>query len=191
MALKREQVSAAITAGGASSRFGSDKALARLGEHTLLQRVALSLEGFGERLLVAPGGRYDLPGWRTVPERWAGRGPLSGLEAALSAAAGPFVAFAAVDLPGLTPAYWEVLLEAAEDRAVAACGPGGQLEPLAALYPLTALPRVRAQLQADRLRLRALLEDLDPVVLPWQAVVARAGEKVWVNVNRPQDLEDL
>ena len=71
-----------VLAGGRSSRFGSDKALAELGGRTLLARAFDVLSGYCELVVVA--GRERGPGHRCIPD-WPqdGMGPLGGLAAAL------------------------------------------------------------------------------------------------------------
>jgi molybdopterin-guanine dinucleotide biosynthesis protein A len=71
----------AVLAGGRSSRFGSDKALAELHGHTLLARAVDTLSGLCEHVVVV--GRETAPA-PTLPD-WphAGAGPLGGLAAAL------------------------------------------------------------------------------------------------------------
>lgn len=70
-----------VLAGGQSTRFGSDKALAQLGGHTLLARAVDTLSGWCEYVVVA--GRETAPA-PTLPD-WprAGMGPLAGIAAAL------------------------------------------------------------------------------------------------------------
>jgi len=70
-----------VLAGGQSSRFGSDKALAELGGHTLLARAVDGLTGWCEYVVVA--GRETAPA-PTIPDWPApGAGPLGGIAAAL------------------------------------------------------------------------------------------------------------
>jgi molybdopterin-guanine dinucleotide biosynthesis protein A len=70
-----------VLAGGQSTRFGSDKALAELGGRTLLARAVDTLNGWCEYVVVA--GREMAPA-PTIPD-WpaAGMGPLGGLVAGL------------------------------------------------------------------------------------------------------------
>lgn len=70
-----------VLAGGLSTRFGSDKALAELGGRTLLARAFDTLTGFCELVVVA--GRERGPG-RCIPD-WphANMGPLAGIAAGL------------------------------------------------------------------------------------------------------------
>ncbi len=70
-----------VLAGGQSSRFGSDKALAELGGHTLLNRAFDTLTGFCELVVIA--GREKGPG-HCIPD-WPhpAMGPLAGIAAGL------------------------------------------------------------------------------------------------------------
>lgn len=70
-----------VLAGGQSTRFGSDKALAELGGRTLLARAFDTLTGFCELVVVA--GRERGPG-HCIPD-WPhpNMGPLAGIAAAL------------------------------------------------------------------------------------------------------------
>ena len=70
-----------VLAGGQSTRFGSDKALAELGGQTLLARAFDLLTGFCELVVIA--GRERGPG-HVIPD-WPrpGMGPLAGIAAAL------------------------------------------------------------------------------------------------------------
>ena len=70
-----------VLAGGQSTRFGSDKALAELGGHTLLARAVDALSGWCEHVVVV--GRTTAPA-PTLPD-WPhdNMGPLAGIAAAL------------------------------------------------------------------------------------------------------------
>lgn len=71
----------AVLAGGQATRFGSDKALAELGGHTLLAHAVDALSGWCEHVIVV--GRETAPA-PTLPD-WPrpGMGPLAGIAAAL------------------------------------------------------------------------------------------------------------
>lgn len=75
----------AVLAGGRSSRFGSDKALAELDGQTLLARAVDTLSAWCDHVVVV--GRETAPA-QTIPD-WphADMGPLGGLAAALRLAA--------------------------------------------------------------------------------------------------------
>lgn len=185
--------SAAITAGGQSRRFGRDKAAALLGGQPLLHWAAASLQQCPTRLLLGRAASLEgmlLTGWQAVPDQLPGQGPLPALLTALRLTPTPWLAFAGVDTPGLTPAYWELLAGARRAGADAVCivterGP----QPLGALYHRRVLPALEAQVQAGERRLRVALGS-SAVTVPqaaWQPIAPYAAH----NVNTPANLAAL
>jgi len=126
----------AVLAGGQSSRFGSDKALAALGGQTLLARAVASLEAQCDEVIVV--GRGDV-----TDRPRAGLGPLGGINAALHHAASKNYAevlTCGVDCGGLAPG---TLAELAPAPAYAAD------QPVIGLWPASAAPALDAFLAAD------------------------------------------
>jgi molybdenum cofactor guanylyltransferase len=74
-----------VLAGGASSRFGQDKALAHLGGRTVLERTLELLRGSGvrEAFVVGPRAKYGHFEAKCVNDKWPGEGPLGGIITAL------------------------------------------------------------------------------------------------------------
>src|SRR5947208_13649553 len=68
-----------VMAGGASTRFGFDKARAELNGEAMLARMCKSVkEVTGSVGIVAPFERYAEFGERLVEDHWPGQGPLGG-----------------------------------------------------------------------------------------------------------------
>lgn len=162
-----------VLAGGMSSRFGSDKALARLGDATLLDRAVAALGAWCDAVVVVGRDRAPAP---TLPD-WPrpGMGPLGGIAAALRHARArghTEVLTCGVDSPGL-PADLPALLSPAP-----ACLAG---QPVIGLWPVGAAEAVEAILTGSgRHSLRALAE----------ATGARlvTPEREPDNINTPEDL---
>lgn len=76
-ALPGKGVLGAVLAGGASSRFGSDKALAMVGGRTLLEHAIAAVAPFVDEVVIV--GRGEVP---DLPR--AGLGPLGGIAGALN-----------------------------------------------------------------------------------------------------------
>jgi molybdenum cofactor guanylyltransferase len=88
-----------VLAGGRSSRFGSDKALAEIGGRSLIARAVAGLERQCDAVIVA--GRAVAPAPTVADRPRAGMGPLGGLNGALHhAAAHGFDAVLAVPVDG-------------------------------------------------------------------------------------------
>ncbi|PYE54410.1 molybdenum cofactor guanylyltransferase [Deinococcus yavapaiensis] len=181
------KLAGAITAGGRSKRFGTDKALFEFEGRSLLRRVADSLDDCEPKLLIAPPGKYDLGGWRLVDDTRPGEGPLAGLEAAL-AQVDDWLAFAGVDLPFVRPELWNVLARFTLGAdLVVPLDEAGRRQPLSALYHASLLPRVTALLDGGERKLNELQQAARTVFVPW-AHVSHLGPHLFVNLNTPSDL---
>ncbi|HSL66456.1 MAG TPA: molybdenum cofactor guanylyltransferase [Gaiellaceae bacterium] len=156
--------------GGASRRFGSPKALARLGGETLAERAWRRLAWCDERLAVGKGGELELP-FPVLDDGSEERAPAYGLRAALRAARHEVCLVLPVDCPLVTE---EALRRLARDVAVPQTGP------LPGAYARAMLPELEARLARGELSLR----DLNPRTLV-------LDERLLVNVNTPADLSAL
>jgi molybdopterin-guanine dinucleotide biosynthesis protein A len=168
-----------LLVGGASTRFGSPKALARFEAETLAERAWRLLgEVCEERLAV--GKRADaleLP-FPLLDDGTPVRAPLAGLVAALRAASHEVVLVVPVDCPLLDAASLRRLAAACRDAAVPQTGP------LPGAYARSTLPVFERRLATGQLRLRDGLAEL-------QTVTVDLGAEVLVNVNEPADLAAL
>jgi molybdopterin-guanine dinucleotide biosynthesis protein A len=189
---------AAILAGGASRRFGSDKALACVGGVPVFERVRGALLSAEVGPVVAIGSAERVGEWG-LPFRGdlvSGRGPLAGVESALRWAleeGRPGALCVACDLPFLPPALLAEIaaLASSTENAVAVPESTGRrgMEPLCAYYPASALDEVRAVLAGPDVSLQALLGRV-PVRRVALALVREHGdpEIIFLNLNTPADL---
>lgn len=145
-----------VLTGGQSTRMGRDKALLPYGGATLVEHIAGVLcRVAGPVTLVGAPERYAGLGLEAVGESYAGCGPLSGIEAALSLGRAEWNLILACDAVGVTEAALRVLAEAAgagEAAVVAAQDAGQRPNPLCAAWNVRALAAVRAALKAGQYR---------------------------------------
>jgi molybdopterin-guanine dinucleotide biosynthesis protein A len=82
--MRYQQISGYVQAGGASTRFGSDKALVLFDGKTLLKRTAeLMEETCGTAKIVSSSAAYDGAGCSILRDGWPGEGPLGGIITAI------------------------------------------------------------------------------------------------------------
>ncbi len=105
------QFAGAVLTGGASRRFGSDKALARAGERLLGARVVAALRGAGIDPVVAVGGTAgNVLGLITIADVDPGGGPLPAMATLLSWFGRGHVVVCPCDLPLLLPEHVATLV---------------------------------------------------------------------------------
>ena len=164
-----------LLVGGASSRFGSPKALARVDGETLAERAWRLLEVFPYRLAVGKrGDGLELP-FELVDDGSEVRAPIVGLVAGLRAAPTEVVVAVPVDCPSLTPEALETLARACRDAAVPQTGP------LPGAYRRSALPVLERHVSTGWLKLRDAVAELD-------AAEVRLPDRVLANANTPAAL---
>jgi molybdopterin-guanine dinucleotide biosynthesis protein A len=168
-----------LLVGGASTRFGSPKALAMLDGQTLAERAWRLLgETCDERLAV--GKRDDsleLP-FELLDDGTDVRAPIAGVIAGLRAAAYDVAVVIPVDVPLLTAAGVRELAAACRDAAMPPSGP------LPGAYRRTALPALELALAENRLALREAIATLDVAIVELDA-------RQLTNVNTPDDVQRL
>jgi molybdenum cofactor guanylyltransferase len=175
----RPDLTGILLVGGASTRFGSPKALARLNGETLAERAWRTLgEACAHRLAVGKAEELlelDLP---VLDDGTEVRAAMAGVVAGLRAAPTEVAVVVPVDTPLLTP---QVLLELADGCADAAVPETG---PLPGAYRKSALPVLQRRLLEGRLALREALTDLDVRTL-------QIEDSLLANVNTPDELRRL
>jgi molybdopterin-guanine dinucleotide biosynthesis protein A len=177
-------IAGALIAGGASSRFGQDKASLPWAGGTLAAHLLREMRVAGLEPLIfnAPAPVADLPpGVQCLPDKQTGQGPLEGLATVLRAVPGP-VLVAACDMPGLNTAAFQALRQAWQPglRGLVAQGPDGW-HPLFGIYAPELLPVVEECLAQGRRTLhrfveREALQAWTPPDLAWLANVNTAEE---------------
>ena len=160
-------------------RFGSPKALVRIGDETFAERAWRLLgELCTERIAVGKtADGLELP-FAVLDDGTDVRAPIAGVVAGLRAASNPLAVVIPVDLPLLTHEALAALAAACRDVAVPPSGP------LPGAYRNTALPALELALAQRRLSLRDAIADLD-------VATVSLDESLLINVNRPDDVRRL
>jgi molybdopterin-guanine dinucleotide biosynthesis protein A len=175
----RPRLTGVLLVGGASTRFGSPKALARLGDETLSARAWRTLgEACDDRLAVGKrGDGLELP-FELVDDRSETRAALAGIVAGLRAARGRVAVMLPVDTPLVTADLLRELAAACADAAAPTAAP------LPAAYARSALPVLERRLHEGRLALHEALDELDTRRI-------EVDEALLANVNTPDELRRL
>lgn len=184
----RVQAPVYILAGGRSSRFGSDKARARVDGQPLIVRIARSVRSIAPKVTVvaARAGAYDDLGLPTIGDLHPGCGPLAGLQTALKDCDAPWLLMLSCDLLDVQPAWIDRLLRMRTDTAAAVAYRHQYWEPLIALYHQRINPEVERRLASRQLRMQALLE-----AVPSIAVELPSGWPTLPQANTPADLDPM
>lgn len=184
---------AAILAGGRASRLnGADKRRLRVGGRTILERQLAILHRLAPTVLMVGGGAQPVreAGLEPVADVLPRCGPLGGIYTALRHTAAPCVVIVACDMPFLSLAFLEHLVERVGGMDVAVPRTEDGYHPLCAAYARSALPAVHDRLARGDLAVRGVLGDLRVAEIGPEELGRFDQERVMLfNVNTPQDYE--
>jgi len=174
-----------VLVGGKSSRMGRDKALLPYGGRTLVEHIAARVEAAaGWAALVGQPERYGALGYPVIPDVFPEQGPLGGIQAALHASKAEWNLVVACDMPSLSVAFLNWLLEMAEGapgHCLIPVSGSGQPEPLCAVYHCQVAETLTRAIQR---RVRKVTQALEGLRVVWQPV----SEAAWFeNLNTPGD----
>lgn len=187
------RVSAAILAGGRARRFGgADKASLIVGGARIVDRQLAALETVSNdiRIVTNEPDRYAALGVRLIPDQIPDVGPLGGLHAALIDAAHEAVVVLACDLPFITPALLETLVEqfgAGEEIDAVVPRSERGLHPLCAVYATRCADAARRRIDRGELSVRGLLHDVRVRELGREVLAPCDNGSMFLNVNTPHD----
>ena len=188
-----------VLAGGASSRFGADKALAELRGETMLARSAKIVSGATSIVkIVSPGEKLKSEKYETIPDRWPGEGPLGGILTALSdakqsAGTDALALVVSCDMPFLTAGWLQFLAERAAETAAEAVVPKSRhgWEPLCACWRVSAAELILPSFDAGTRKITEALNVLHVEVLDekdWKRF--DTGGRLFWNMNTAADYEE-
>jgi molybdopterin-guanine dinucleotide biosynthesis protein A len=170
--------------------MGRDKARIALAGAPFATRLATLLSSLVEDVVLVGGDPPDDAPGRRVADPEGPASALRGLVGALGAARSERVIVLATDLPLMTPELLLALVAFPEADAVVPCPREGP-QPLCALYRREpAWKAAKARLEAGKLAVRGVLEDLEVHRLDAAdlEVLDPEGRALW-NVNTADDLE--
>jgi molybdopterin-guanine dinucleotide biosynthesis protein A len=187
-----------VQAGGGSTRFGVDKALAQIAGRSMLQRTAELLASVCEDVtVVASVGKYGGAGWPLLADGWPGEGPLGGILTALSTMQkgephGVWGMNVSCDMPFLTKEFLTFLRERASASKAKVVVPqsANGLEPLCACWRGSSAADVRLAFDSGVRKVTEAMKRLPMEVLDetvWKRFDT-SGRLFW-NMNTATDFE--
>ncbi|HYL84400.1 MAG TPA: molybdenum cofactor guanylyltransferase [Candidatus Angelobacter sp.] len=188
-----------ILAGGGSTRFGFDKALAELDGQPMLERMCRLIEEVADGAsVVVPTGRYADSGRRMVNDHWPGEGPLGGIITALMDAQARnqqdrWCLIVGCDMPFLTRDWLSYLVDRALASSAGVVAPRSAmgLEPLCACWHTRTTGKLQYALEDGVRKVTEAMKRIEAEVVDeaaWKRFDS-AGRLFW-NMNTQADYEE-
>jgi len=186
------KASAAILAGGKSSRMGENKAFVQVRSCRIIDHAIEELLKVSSDILIVTNTAEDYAhlNIRVVTDIFPGYGPLSGIHAALASAVEDRVLVVACDMPFIESALANYLINLAEHYDAVVPTVEGYYEPLFAVYTKACLPHIeRCIRQGGKRRVIDFFSTIKVKYVKEEEVSRVADiERVFYNVNTPKEL---
>ncbi len=180
--------SALLLAGGKSTRMGRDKAFLEIDGLPLWKRqLSILQELQPQEIFIAGPPREAWKDFNVLPDARPNVGPLGGLTSALRHCATPLLLVLAVDLAEMTAEYLRRLLDDCTERVGVIPQANGRFEPLAAVYPVSALSIAEDCLAAGNYSMQHLAGQCAAQQLVRQKDILRDEHILFTNLNTPED----
>jgi molybdopterin-guanine dinucleotide biosynthesis protein A len=198
-------ISAIVLTGGHSQRMGRDKALLHIGDETFLGLIARKLATLSDDVLMAgtlrEGYAEAVAGLsvRFVEDSFEKSGPLGGLHAGLQAMRHPAAIVVACDMPWVSVALLEHMVEMLDTGRGKPCPYDAVVprdeagwHPLHAVYHQSCVSTIESMLRAGDLRVQNLIQRLNVRVIEQREIAQFDPRLLSVkNLNTPDDLAAL
>ena len=189
-------VSGVALAGGRSKRLGRNKAIEKIGDQSLIERVVGKLSQVTSETVVvvaeeSKAADLNLPPWvRTAVDLYPGTGSLGGIFTGLSAVKGNYGVVVACDMPFLNVDLIRFMLDIVSDYDAVVPRLQGRPEPLHAVYSKSCVGPIERCLQADQLKIAIFFEQINVAYLEEDDIEAFDPSHLsFFNVNTQEDLD--
>jgi len=179
-----------VTAGGRSSRMGSDKAWLELGGQTMIERVIAAVAPVTSSVaIIANDPQYARLGLPVFADTNRGVGPLEAIRTALVNSSTLRVVLAGCDLPFVTSELFSFLLGLeGGHQTVVPLSREGLLEPLCAVYSTESLAVVTELIASGERKVQWLFDRVPTRFVAFAEINHLSGAELFFeNVNTRQE----
>ncbi len=170
--------------------MGTDKRTILLDRKTLAGIALDKLESLSSDILISAGD--DLPefrGYRRIPDREAGEGPLGGLISCFPYCRHEQTIVLSCDMPFVPPALLEELLQRFHSPATLPVH-RQQVQPLCGIYHTDLVTHLDQQYRKGGRKITDALEDTGTTLLSTERLSLQVKDHWFLNINRPEDLSE-
>lgn len=190
-------MNAIILAGGKSSRFGSNKAMYKIEQKPMLEKIVEKLETSFHKIYIIGNKKQDFKGIKgkveyltdVIPDK----GPLGGLYTGLSKSDSQFNYLQACDMPFICGDYLKFMkkyIKADSEYEAYIPEKDGYLEPFVGIYSKNIKEDILKLIKKDQLNFDYLFNKINIKKISEEEIEKVAEPKrLFFNINRKEDLD--
>lgn len=191
----RDDITAFILSGGKSSRMGTNKALLKIGDRQLIQRMIELIEPLFSDIVISSNELelYEEFGKKIIRDIYQSRGPLSGIHSALSSVKTEKCFLISCDMPFISSQIINYLINYESEKEIILPKSDGRIQQLCGIYSKKILPKVD-KLLTESMRndtklkgsIYELLERVETEIVD-VSELSFYQKHLFFNINTPED----
>lgn len=188
-------MNAILLAGGKSSRFKKNKAVAKYNGERLIERISKLLNQYFDQvyLVVDVKEKYSfIKNCQIIEDVIPNKGPVGGIYTGLLESSHEFNYVMACDMPLMSGRFIEYIKNWEQNYDVLLPAYNGYIEPLAGIYSKKCLPIIKRNINDNKLSVKDLLKEVNMQSID-ESLIKRnfPNKNIFYNINYQKDLEQL
>ena len=185
-------ITGVILAGGKSSRMGVNKSFLKLGNQTIIERIAELMKSIFSEVLIITNtpDEYKFLNLPLYEDIYKWKGPLAGIHSALTHSQTEKIFVLSCDVPLMSKKMIEYIIEYKSDKPIVFCEAAGYHQPLVGVYSKNILSEIENIISNNEMSDKSFHQYLNSVtaqiIHPEQLSFYK--NEIFTNVNNPEDM---
>lgn len=193
------EITGIILAGGKSTRMGVNKSFLKVGEQTIVERIADFMNSvFAEVIVISnTPEEYKFLNLPVYEDMYKGKGPIGGIHSGLKHSNAEKNLFISCDVPLMNKETIEYIVNYETDKPLRVCRTKGFIQPLPGMYDkrlLDTLDKILSGENAEgkdrRNKLLTFIESCDAEIINPEGAIGYT-ENTFLNINTQEDYNNL
>lgn len=188
-------ITGVILAGGKSSRMGTNKALLKLGNQTIIERIAELMKSIFEEVILITNSpeEYNFLNIPIFEDIYKWKGPLAGIHSALVHSTTEKIFVLSCDVPLMGREMIEYIVNYKSEKPIVFCEAAGYHQPLVGVYSKIILKAVENFISTTEVSDKSFhhfLKSVEAEIIHPEKLSFYKDE-LFFNLNRPEDFKQL
>lgn len=193
-----------ILSGGKSKRMGLNKSLLKIGQQTIIERVANLMKELFHRVLLITNtpDEYEFLGLEIFEDIYKNFGPLSGIHSGLVHSVTEKNFVISCDMPFVDKGVIDFIINYSTNKLITIAKADGFVQQLCGLYSKKVLPQILMLIEEDAginsqknnhnkcgCKVLQLVQNVDAEIIDIASEYEYYKEGMFLNMNRPEDFD--
>jgi molybdopterin-guanine dinucleotide biosynthesis protein A len=184
-------ITGVILAGGKSSRMGVNKSFLKLGNQTIIERIADLMKSIFSEVIIITNttDEYKFLNLPLYEDIYKWKGPLAGIHSALTHSQTEKIFVLSCDVPLMSKEMIEYIIEYKTDKSIVFCEAAGYHQPLVGVYSKKILSEIEKFISNNEMSDKSFhqfLKMVDAEIIHPEKL-SFYNDEFFFNVNNPND----